>query len=55
MEKIVFRPRYTPRLVYHEVGHVFFESYKRYQQDLWVDEAVPEAVASVTAGVYYFP
>ena len=55
IEKIVFRPQYTPRLVYHEVGHVFFESYKHYQQDLWVDEAVPEAMASVATGVYYFP
>jgi hypothetical protein len=53
--RIVFKPQYTPRLVYHEVGHVFFEYYKHYLQDLWVDEAVPEAMASVATGVYYFP
>ena len=53
--RIVFKPQYTPRLVYHEVGHVFFEYYKHYLQDLWVDEAVPEAMASVATGVYDFP
>jgi len=53
--RIVFKPQYTPRLVYHEVGHVFFEYYRHYTQDLWVDEAVPEAMASVATGVYYFP
>ncbi|MCI4446924.1 MAG: hypothetical protein JHC20_03290, partial [Pyrobaculum sp.] len=53
--RIVFKPQYTPRLVYHEVGHVFFEYYKHYEQDFWVDEAVPEAMASVATGVYYFP
>jgi hypothetical protein len=53
--RIVFKPQYTPRLVYHEVGHVFFEYYKHYLQDLWVDEAVPEAMASVATGVYYSP
>ncbi len=53
--RIVFKPQYTRRLVYHEVGHVFFEYYRHYLQDLWVDEAVPEAMASVATGVYYFP
>jgi hypothetical protein len=52
--RIAFK-EYTRRLVYHEVGHVFFEYYKHYMQDLWVDEAVPEAMASVATGVYYFP
>ena len=52
--RIVFK-EYTRRLVYHEVAHVFFEYYKHYMQDLWVDEAVPEAMASVATGVYYFP
>ncbi|MFZ8808805.1 MAG: hypothetical protein ACO2PN_11975, partial [Pyrobaculum sp.] len=52
--RIVFR-EYTRRLVYHEVAHVFFEYYKHYAQDFWVDEAVPEAMASVATGVYYFP
>ncbi len=55
IKRIVFKPQYTPRLVYHEVGHVFFEYYRHYLQDLWVDEAVPEAMASVATGVYYFP
>jgi len=53
--RIVFKPGYTRRLVFHEVAHVFFESYKHYAQDFWVDEAVPEAMASVATGVYYFP
>ena len=53
--RIVFKPQPTPRLVYHEVAHIFFEYYKHYTQDLWVDEAVPEAMASVATGVYYFP
>jgi len=52
--RIVFK-EYTRRLVFHEVAHVFFESYKHYEQDFWVDEAVPEAMASVATGVYYFP
>lgn len=52
--RIVFK-EYTRRLVFHEVAHVFFETYKHYAQDFWVDEAVPEAMASVATGVYYFP
>lgn len=52
--RIVFKD-YTRRLVFHEVAHVFFEYYKHYTQDFWVDEAVPEAMASVATGVYYFP
>ncbi|ABL88280.1 conserved hypothetical protein [Pyrobaculum islandicum DSM 4184] len=53
--KVVFKPSYTMRLVYHEVGHVFFASYDLSNDYFWVDEATPEAMASVATGVYYFP
>ncbi|MEM3997665.1 MAG: hypothetical protein QXP31_11530 [Pyrobaculum sp.] len=53
--KLVFKPGYTRRLVFHEVGHVFLEKYDSSQDYFWGDEAAPEAMASVATGVYYFP
>ncbi|MEZ0320230.1 MAG: hypothetical protein ABWK05_09630 [Pyrobaculum sp.] len=53
--KLVFKPGYTKRLVFHEVVHVFLERYDSSQDYFWGDEATPEAMASVATGVYYFP
>lgn len=59
-----FKPGYTPRLVFHEVGHIFFEKYDLTPDDyFWPDEAAVEAMAAVatsevypemTARAYYF-
>ncbi|MEM0484969.1 MAG: hypothetical protein QW434_09785 [Pyrobaculum sp.] len=51
-----FKPGYTRRLAFHEVGHIFFAKYDSAPGDyFWADEATPEAMASVATGVYYFP
>mgnify|MGYP001772490010 CR=1 FL=1 len=48
--------RYTRRLVFHEVGHVFLANYDPDMYDyFWAKEAAPEGMASVATGVYYFP
>ncbi len=51
-----FKPGYTRRLAFHEVGHIFLAKYDSAPGDyFWADEATPEAMASVATGVYYFP
>ncbi|WP_148682991.1 hypothetical protein [Pyrobaculum ferrireducens] len=50
-----FRPGYTERLAFHEVAHMFFARFHNIFDYFWIDEATPEAMASVATKVYYFP